>query len=137
MIGVLGFDSRRALRIFLFTTVSRKSLGPAQPGDLSLALKRPGRETDHSPTSSTEVKNMWSYTSTLQYVFMAWCLVKQSSVGIVLGYGLDDRCSRIRFPAGAVNSSLHHRFQNDSGVHPASYPMGTRGSFLGGKAAGA
>jgi len=23
------------------------------------------------------------------------------------------------------------------GAHPASYPMGTRGSFLGGKAAGA
>jgi hypothetical protein len=27
--------------------------------------------------------------------------------------------------------------QNDSGVHPASYPMGTRGSFLGDKAVGA
>jgi len=27
--------------------------------------------------------------------------------------------------------------QNGSGAHPASYPMGTWGSFLGGKAAGA
>jgi hypothetical protein len=27
-------------------------------------------------TSSAEVKNAWSYTSTPQYVFMAWCLVK-------------------------------------------------------------
>jgi hypothetical protein len=26
--------------------------------------------------SSAEVKNAWSYTSTPQYVFMAWCLVK-------------------------------------------------------------
>jgi hypothetical protein len=26
---------------------------------------------------------------------------------------------------------LHHRVQNDSGAHPASYPMGTRGSFPG------
>ena len=27
-------------------------------------VKRPGRETDHLPTSSSEVKNEWSYTST-------------------------------------------------------------------------
>jgi hypothetical protein len=40
-------------------------------------VKRLGREADHSPQSSTEVKNEWSYTSTPQYVFMAWCLVKQ------------------------------------------------------------
>jgi hypothetical protein len=60
-----------------------------------------------------------------------------SSVGIALGYGLDDRGSRVRFPAGAGNFSLHHRVQNGSGAHPDSYPMGTRGSFPGGKAAGA
>jgi hypothetical protein len=59
-----------------------------------------------------------------------------SSVGIALGYGLDDRGSRVRFPAGAGSFSLH-RVQNGSGAHPASYPMGTRGSFPGGKAAGA
>jgi hypothetical protein len=41
-----------------------------------LGLKRPGREADHSPPSSAEVKNAWGYTSTPQYVFMAWCLVK-------------------------------------------------------------
>jgi hypothetical protein len=52
-----------------------------------------------------------------------------SSVGIALSYGLDDRDSRVRFPAGAGNFSLHHRLQNGSGAHPASYPMGTRGSF--------
>jgi hypothetical protein len=60
---------------------------------------------------------------------------RDSSVGIALGYGLHDRGSRVRFPAGAGNFLLHHRVQNGSGVHPASYPMGTRGSFLGGKAA--
>jgi len=37
---------------------------------------RPGREADHLPASSTEEKNAWSYTSTPQYTFMAWCLVK-------------------------------------------------------------
>jgi hypothetical protein len=31
-----------------------------------------------------------------------------SSVSIVLGYGLDDRGSRVRFPVGAGNFSLHH-----------------------------
>jgi hypothetical protein len=51
--------------------------------------------------------------------------------------GLDDRSSRVRFPAGAGNFSLRHRVQDGSGAHPASYPMGTTGSFLGGKAAGA
>jgi hypothetical protein len=60
-----------------------------------------------------------------------------SSVGIALGYRLDDRGSRVQFLAGAGNFSLHHRVQNGSGSHPASYTMGTRGSFPGGKAAGA
>jgi hypothetical protein len=35
-----------------------------------------------------------------------------------------------------VNFSLHHRVQTGSGAHPASYPMGARGSFPRGKAAG-
>jgi hypothetical protein len=60
-----------------------------------------------------------------------------SSVGIALGYGLDDRCSRVRFPAGTGNFSLHHRVKNGSGARPASYPMGTRGSFPEDKAVGA
>jgi hypothetical protein len=59
------------------------------------------------------------------------------SVGIALGYGLDDRGSRVRFPTGAGNFSFHHRVQNGPGAHPASYPMDTRGSFPGGEAAGA
>jgi hypothetical protein len=52
-IGVLGFDSRRGLGSFLFTTASRTALGPSQPpiqwvlGALSLGVKRPGREADH------------------------------------------------------------------------------------------
>jgi hypothetical protein len=39
------------------------------------------------------------------------------------GYGMDDWGSRVRFPVGAGNFSLHHRVQNGSGAHPASYPM--------------
>jgi hypothetical protein len=62
---------------------------------------------------------------------------RDSSVGIALGYGLDDRGSRIRFPMGAGNFSLHHRVQNGSGANPTSCPMGARASFPGSKAAGA
>jgi hypothetical protein len=61
---------------------------------------------------------------------------RDSSVGIALGYGLDDRGSRVRFPAEAGNFSLNHRVQNGSGARPPSYPMGKRGSFPGNKAAG-
>jgi hypothetical protein len=32
-----------------------------------------------------------------------------------MGYGLDDRDSRVRFPAGAGNFSLYHRVQNGCG----------------------
>jgi len=35
-----------------------------------------GREGDHSPPSSAEAKNAWSYTSTPQHVFMSLCLIK-------------------------------------------------------------
>jgi hypothetical protein len=43
------------------TTASRMALGPTQPpiqgvpGSLSLGVKRPGREADHSSPSSAEV----------------------------------------------------------------------------------
>jgi hypothetical protein len=46
------------------------------PGTPFLGVKRPGHEADHSPPSSADVKNAWSYTSTPQYVFMSWYLVK-------------------------------------------------------------
>jgi hypothetical protein len=58
-----GFETRQGLRISLFTTASRPALGPTgppiqwAPGALSLGLKLPRRETDHSPPCSAEVKN--------------------------------------------------------------------------------
>jgi hypothetical protein len=55
---------------------------------------------------------------------------------LALGYGFDDRGSRVRLPAEAWNHSLHHCVQNGSGAHPLPYPMGTRGSFPRGKVAG-
>jgi hypothetical protein len=78
----------------------------------------------------------WSLTHGLTYPLMPAnkCAIVHSkscgsSVGIALGYGPDDRGSRIRFPTGAGNFSLHHRVQNASEAHPASYPVGTGGSF--------
>jgi hypothetical protein len=67
MIGVIGFDFRRRLGIFLFATASRTALGPNQPSiqwitrALSLRVKRPGREADRSLPYSVEIKNAWSY----------------------------------------------------------------------------
>jgi hypothetical protein len=59
-IGGSGFDFRWGPGIFLFDPMSRLALGPTQPihwvrGALSLGVKRPGREADHSPPSSAEV----------------------------------------------------------------------------------
>jgi hypothetical protein len=46
------------------------SLVDRQTGGSSTQVKRPGREADHSPTTSAEVKKMWLYTSTPPYAFM-------------------------------------------------------------------
>jgi hypothetical protein len=51
------------IKTFLFSTASRPALGPTQPpiqwvpGVLSPGVKRQGREADHSPQTSAEVKN--------------------------------------------------------------------------------
>jgi hypothetical protein len=67
MIG--GFESRQELRVLLFTTASTPALEPTHPliqwvpAALSLGVKRPGREADHSTPSSTEFKNALSCIS--------------------------------------------------------------------------
>jgi hypothetical protein len=61
-IGVLEFDSRRGMGIFLFPTVSRTALLPTYspiqwvPGSLSLGLKLPESESGHPHQSSSEVE---------------------------------------------------------------------------------
>jgi hypothetical protein len=47
-------------------------------GKYFLGVKRQKREAHHSPPYSAEVKNAWSYTPALTYVFIAWCLVKHT-----------------------------------------------------------
>jgi hypothetical protein len=59
--------------IFLIATASRPALEPTRPsvrfvpGALTLEVNWSGRGVD-SPTSSAEVKNAWSYTTT-----HLWC----------------------------------------------------------------
>jgi hypothetical protein len=59
-----------------------------------------------------------------------------SSVGIATGYKLNDRNSRVRFPAGSENFSLLHSAQTGSGAHPASYSLSIGISFPGVKLPG-
>jgi hypothetical protein len=77
--------------IFLFATASRPALGPIQPpnqwvpGAVTPGVKWPGRKADHSPPSSADVKNEWSYNSAPPYVFLAWYLIKERMrYGVVL-----------------------------------------------------
>jgi hypothetical protein len=54
-----------------FSTSSRPVLGPTQPSIQWVPeVKRRGREADHSPPTSTEIKKTWICTST-QHAFMA------------------------------------------------------------------
>jgi hypothetical protein len=46
------------------------------PWALSLGIKRPGREADHSPPCSAEVRMRGAIFPLPQYVYMAWCLLK-------------------------------------------------------------
>jgi hypothetical protein len=57
--------------------------GPPEPRAraISLGVRRLGREADHSPPSSAEVKN-----SLFQYTSMAWCSVKNHRVNFTFTF---------------------------------------------------
>jgi hypothetical protein len=78
--GYRLYDRRFAVlvpvRSRIFSTSSRPALGPTQPHiQWVWVVKRPGREADHSPPASVEMKRTWIYTSDSPYVFMAQCLI--------------------------------------------------------------
>jgi hypothetical protein len=60
-------------------------------------------------------------------------LIPYFTNGLING-GLDDRVIEVRSPTGAEDFSFSPYVQTGSEAHPASYPMGTGGPFLGGKA---
>jgi hypothetical protein len=66
VITLIVFENNVLKRKFGPNTALGSTQPPIQwvPGVLSLGVKRPGREADHSPPSIVEVKNAWSYTST-------------------------------------------------------------------------
>jgi hypothetical protein len=77
LFSVLGNIMLSFGRIWVSMGLARHTASyPVCTGALSFRIKLPGREADHSPPSSAEVKKAWNHTSTPQYVFMAWCLVK-------------------------------------------------------------
>jgi hypothetical protein len=71
------FEPRQAQEFSLLRK-SRPAVGPIQPpthGRRVISargggVKRLGREADHSPPSSADVKNGWTYTSTPSYTFL-------------------------------------------------------------------
>jgi hypothetical protein len=83
----------------------------------------------HGGASVNEQNSVRASSTNAQYVTLP------GSVGIATGYRLDDRGSGIRFPVDVGSFSLLHCVQTGSGAHPASYTIGTGGSFLGGKVA--
>jgi hypothetical protein len=120
------------------------------PESISLEVRKAGAiYANHSPPYVTIYnefllffKEKWLMLINLNTMNLNMNLIllyrsRDSSVGIALGYELDDRSSRARFPVGAESFSLHHCVLKGSGAHPASYPMGIMGSFHGGEEAGA
>jgi hypothetical protein len=84
------------------------------------------------------VSKLINNTETTLHIFINPITYKVKSLdSSALGYRLNDQGSRVRLPVGAGNFFLHHRVQNGSGAHPASYTMGIGVSFPEGKATGA
>jgi hypothetical protein len=65
-----------------------------------------------------------------------WATLFNNSIWVRYSAGLRAGWSGVRVPVGAWICSHHYRVQIGSGAHPASYPMGTRGSFPGVKRPG-
>jgi hypothetical protein len=88
--GRLDFDSRGGGRNFSVHHPVKNGSGihpasyPMGTGDSFPGVKRLGREANHSPQSSAEFKNTWTYTSTPPYAFTAWCLVKSTGTTLLL-----------------------------------------------------
>jgi hypothetical protein len=86
-----------------------KGIGGCFPG-----VKRTGRETNHSPPSSGEVKNASSYTSAFLYVFMAWYLVKQRD-NFTFSTVCTERCMLLEEgSANEVNCYKDHHWTDSS-----------------------
>jgi len=81
--GQPGFDSQKGQEFFSpyhCIQTSSRACPTSYPTVTSIffpGAKQPRHEADHSSPPSTMVKDMWGYTSTPQYNFITWCLIKQ------------------------------------------------------------
>jgi hypothetical protein len=109
-----------------------KHVPPIQwvPERLSLGVKRPRREADHSPPSNAEVKNAWRYTTTPA--------IRLHDPGTTLPLALSSKYKSFRFSNISIDrvpqlypapsESLSHR---DSVVRAASILMGCTTTCFG------
>jgi hypothetical protein len=69
----IGVPSPGGSKNFHFSMLSRPVLGSTErvARALSLGVKRPRPEADHSPPASAAVKKTWIYISTPLYAFVA------------------------------------------------------------------
>jgi hypothetical protein len=114
---------------FLFAITSKPTLGPSQPplqlvpGAVSPDLWQQGRKADDSPPPSAEVQNARAIPPPAvrlrDVMLILFSRGITSGAGIATGYGLEAWGVGFRVPVGSM-----------------SYPMGTGGSFPGGKAVG-
>jgi len=102
------------------------TLPPIQwvPRALSLGVKRPGSATDHSSPSSAEVKKSWSYTSTPQYAFMAWCSVKAQGQPHPPSVIYFMACSDSELTSETMDPFRHFRRFPWTGNQPDARPLG-------------
>jgi hypothetical protein len=82
------------------------------------------------------IDNIAQYAFIIDLNNIRFSLIKNrdNSVGLATGYWPEDRGS---IPDRGKFSVSLHSVQTGSGAHPISYPMATRSSIYGGKAAGA
>jgi hypothetical protein len=81
-------NSQQRQEFFFFSTMFRSAWESTQPPiqwvprALYLGVKWLGCDTDHSSPSTVDVKNVWSYTSTPPYFFMARCSLSTGTLPI-------------------------------------------------------
>jgi hypothetical protein len=137
--------------LFLFATASTTlSLWPTHPpiqwvaGALFLGLKRPDRESDHSPPPSAEVENAWSYTYALhQYVFIVSCLVRHFYVTFELCSWndrvlIDEYCERLwqLRKRKELNGAEHFSYTSRSEICSVSFATAGRTNYIQGRVKG-
>jgi hypothetical protein len=83
--------------------------------------------------SQTHCKNIWTevWQYPITYLLILWS--QGSSASIVSDHGLDDQAIEVQSLAEVRDFSSNLCVHTNSGAHPASCIMGTKGPFLGTK----